>query len=606
MKKLFLKYLAGFSLSKKLFAAFVLTAFFSVSFFSSVVYLFLKIHIKTDIHRDLTSASETVVNHVKVSLQEAIKNYLRGVAEKNKDIVAHYYSQFQEGKYNSAEFETKVRDLISVQKIGAHGYLYILSKDGIILMHPQKDLIGKQSVFYSDFQKSPASIEGFYEYTFQMKKKGLYRTIFAPANWVVAASAYQSEFASLLDQSDLSNKISHLKLGETGYIYIIDTKGNIIDHPSLKGNYFDATDSDGNFFIKEVCEQKNGDLWYNWKNPNERKFRRKYAVYEYLPDFDWIVISSCYLDEYEKPLKTIRWILLITLFISFLFIFPIVYFLSRQISYPLKAFIHQLEYAIKGDYSVRMDNCFTPEYRALSEYFNHFMGNLEKEISERKNAQTKLQNHRNQLKDLVSQRTQALTRINSKLKVEINNKKQINQEKEKLLQELDVRNKHLEELAITDGLTGLFNHKRIIEILSQRINEAKRYNVALSVIMIDIDHFKNVNDQYGHLYGDHVLQIIASSLKNSLREVDRIGRYGGEEFLIVLPQTNTDRACATGEKLRKKIESLQWDFDNNSITICCGVASYSLERSAELIAKADRALYKAKASGRNCVICSSL
>ncbi len=162
----------------------------------------------------------------------------------------------------------------------------------------------------------------------------------------------------------------------------------------------------------------------------------------------------------------------------------------------------------------------------------------------------------------------------------------------------------LRQQTIRDGLTNLFNYQRFHESLDQETNRAKRYNLKLSVIFADIDFFKAVNDNYGHLAGDYSLKRIADCLKNSLREPDSVARYGGEEFAFILPETGTEKAFVVAERLRKNIESMKIDYEGEIIpvTMSFGVASLDIENDVsknDLIKKADSALYQAKETGRN-------
>ena len=155
-----------------------------------------------------------------------------------------------------------------------------------------------------------------------------------------------------------------------------------------------------------------------------------------------------------------------------------------------------------------------------------------------------------------------------------------------------------------DGLTQLINHMRFLEILQQEINRAVRYRTALSIIMADVDHFKSINDFFGHQAGDHVLKNISAQLKKQLRDSDHIARYGGEEFAVILPMTPLKDALFTAERLRKSIETQKIFYDGRSITVTMSFGVASLEKHQDIsiegfIKMADDALYDAKNSGRN-------
>ena len=161
--------------------------------------------------------------------------------------------------------------------------------------------------------------------------------------------------------------------------------------------------------------------------------------------------------------------------------------------------------------------------------------------------------------------------------------------------------KSKEHLSVTDGLTGLYNHRHFQEQLEVEVKRAQRYDLSLSLIMIDLDHFKEFNDTYGHLEGDGLLRKIAQILKSSLRETDLVARYGGEEFSVILPETDKEGASIAAERVRKTISEQTFGEVGAKMTISLGVASYPDDAClrADLIRQADEALYRAKREGRN-------
>ncbi len=171
-----------------------------------------------------------------------------------------------------------------------------------------------------------------------------------------------------------------------------------------------------------------------------------------------------------------------------------------------------------------------------------------------------------------------------------------------LREELAFANIALEKMAITDGLTQLFNHHFIINQVENEIARAKRYGHNMAIILLDIDNFKNVNDNYGHQIGDQVLKTFADCLKNIVRKSDSIGRYGGEEFLIILPETNLEQAKVCGEKIRIAVENMQLSTKDLHITISGGVAVLNEQNECNLIKEADDQLYVSKHNGKNRII----
>ncbi len=169
-----------------------------------------------------------------------------------------------------------------------------------------------------------------------------------------------------------------------------------------------------------------------------------------------------------------------------------------------------------------------------------------------------------------------------------------------------VDNAQLYELATKDGLTKLYIHRHFYFLLESEIKRVQRYHHVLSLLMMDIDNFKRVNDTYGHLIGDVVLKEIASTIQKTIRHVDIPARYGGEEFTIILPETAALNAVIIAERLRQKISEIEVKVDENTIirpTVSIGIAEYpnAADEIKELIDCADKALYVSKENGKNCI-----
>ena len=184
----------------------------------------------------------------------------------------------------------------------------------------------------------------------------------------------------------------------------------------------------------------------------------------------------------------------------------------------------------------------------------------------------------------------------------------------KLQQELGQREKELSEMnnrllyiSMTDGLTNVDNRRALEERLHEMFEHSLRLHESISCVMCDIDHFKKVNDTYGHAAGDEVLKQFAASLKSEAREIDRVGRYGGEEFLLLLPGTVLDSAVTFAERVRERVEANTFSFEGGTLTrtVSLGVASWPhprIEGREGMLKAADDALYVAKAMGRNRVV----
>lgn len=192
----------------------------------------------------------------------------------------------------------------------------------------------------------------------------------------------------------------------------------------------------------------------------------------------------------------------------------------------------------------------------------------------------------------------------------------LNQERDQLearvaqrTQELMVANTKLEQQATTDPLTGIGNRRRMTEQINKELERSRRFKHPLSLLMADIDHFKEVNDAYGHEAGDRTLVMVAHALASGMRSIDMASRFGGEEFVLLMPETDIDVARAAAERLRSDIAALRMTGDNGeeirltiSIGVACSDPTGVMDSASSLLSRADKALYRAKHEGRDRVI----
>ncbi len=195
-----------------------------------------------------------------------------------------------------------------------------------------------------------------------------------------------------------------------------------------------------------------------------------------------------------------------------------------------------------------------------------------------------------ELEERVEARTLELQKLNEKLVMEINERRAIEEQ--------------LKTLSITDPLTGLFNRRHFYELVEREISRCLRYHHNLAVLMLDLDHFKQVNDLHGHLVGDQTLKAVANLCANLVRENDVVARFGGEEFVVLMPETYLEQARIAAERIRSVVEktSIVTNAGDISVTISIGVTEWNAQGEMvvdKLIDLADQALYRAKQAGRN-------
>lgn len=173
-----------------------------------------------------------------------------------------------------------------------------------------------------------------------------------------------------------------------------------------------------------------------------------------------------------------------------------------------------------------------------------------------------------------------------------------------LQDELKIKNARLSEMSVMDGLTNVYNRRHLGDKLELEFLRARRYNLGLAYVMFDLDYFKRVNDQYGHMAGDYILVEVAAILKRNSRKPDLVARYGGEEFAMLLPNTDLEGALTVAQRAREEVEQTRFNFESNAIalTVSGGLVVYphpDVHSVDQLVRKADDALFLAKEQGRN-------
>ncbi len=304
-----------------------------------------------------------------------------------------------------------------------------------------------------------------------------------------------------------------------------------------------------------IMSESEGYLTYQFNNHQE------IAYYSHCKDPDWLIVTVVDKSEIIKPIiRHIFYWVIATGLIAVLLGFAQSSILSRRFSTPLHELQKKVNAIVNGDHDSDSDY----------QYPENEIGVIAKEVGQ-----------------LAARELYA---------------KSVELEKANML--LEQKNRELEKLSITDRLTGLYNRHKIDMELEKECQRAVRYRKNLSIIMFDVDWFKKINDSYGHPAGDSVLREIAALLKDNLRVTDIAGRWGGEEFLILLPETDAKNAEALAKKFCSLVANHQFEI-GKQVTISMGVATFSFhEKSNEFVKRVDDNLYTAKAQGRNRVVAS--
>ena len=369
----------------------------------AVLYSIVRKNIEANIESELKNTTTTILNLVKTSAAVSIKNYLRAIAEKNVEIVRYYFDQYKEGKLSqNAAKEMAARVLLS-QTIGESGYVYCLDSQGKVVVHPQGALINVNVAQYDFIKEMILKKKGYMEYDWknpgerETRPKALYMLYFAPWDWIIAVSSYRKEFKGLVRVEDFEKSVLALRFGETGYSFVLDGTGNAVIHPKLQGVNVLDKDLFPSRFLQEMLDRKSGELVYPWQNPGEKKTRLKLCIFNSIPEFDWIVGSSSYQEEFFRPLRTITTVIVAIFVVTLLMVLFLTYKISDSITRPLQDLRQYFERASSGDFSLRMATPTGDEISQLSQYFNRFMvqmaeysDNLKKQIQVRRDVENTL------------------------------------------------------------------------------------------------------------------------------------------------------------------------------------------------------------------------
>jgi diguanylate cyclase (GGDEF)-like protein/PAS domain S-box-containing protein len=398
-----MNFLKRASIKYRLMASFSLFFVLTMAVLASVVYSVVRETVTDNIHRELNSTTEAVRTMVETSADVSVRNRLRAIAEKNRDIVAGLEAEVLAGHMTEAEAKTQARKIMLSQTVGETGYIYCITSQGVLDVHPNAHLQGQDMGGQWISREQAKRENGYMEYEWanpgevRARPKALYMVYYAPWDWIISASSYREEFTSLINVDDFRRGIEAFQIGQSGYAFILDGDGRMIIHPWLKGDVAHGKDTEGRELFQEVRRMGNGELTYTWAEPGSRKPRKKLMLFRSLPDLDWIVVASSYLDEVYEPLVTLRVILLAAVCITLLLVLPLSYTLGASIARPLVSLMGRIRDADQGDLSVRADENARGEMGELAMHFNGYMDRLGEfrdglraEIDERTRAEQQL------------------------------------------------------------------------------------------------------------------------------------------------------------------------------------------------------------------------
>lgn len=367
----------------------------------------------------------------------------------------------------------------------------------------------------------------------------------------------------------LWKNFSDYKIGKNGFLVAVNTQGEILYHPDLK-TWLTDTHKISELGLEDVDPRN-----FETKAPEFVKLSDKnyYLInYSYDSNYDFGIFAFQPKSEIDGLAASVRQGSIILLIGALLVILAIAAWMFFALGIPLNKLTNHIRKISDGNLDVEQIHVGSrkDEIGTLSKAFNVMHTTIQRQLKE-------LKEHRNMLEQEVKDRTK----------------------------ELEQANRKLDLISRTDELTGLPNRRDMNETIANEIGRCQRTQKPFCFIFIDIDHFKAINDTYGHACGDVVLKSVAQTIRGLLRKYDVFARYGGEEFLTLLPETDLEGATIVAERFRRKIEMMTVHYADYAInvTVTLGVARFDHRLGADRsIQLADKALYQGKENGRNQVV----
>ncbi|CCO25029.1 bifunctional diguanylate cyclase/phosphodiesterase [Maridesulfovibrio hydrothermalis] len=377
------KILSSLRIRTRLIYTFSLLTVFSLILCGSTIYPLVRSAVQENIEKELTNTTRAMVNMVQAAVDVSVRNHLRAVAEKNLEIITTLYNQYKSGEISEETAKDTAKKLLLGQKIGNTGYIYCLNSAGEIVVHPKNSLIGTDVTNFEFVRKQLENKTGYIEYDWanpgenEIQPKALFMSYFEPWDWIISASSYRNEFDSLVKAEDFRERISAISLGKTGYVFILGPGGETVVHPWVTEPVDNYSDILGQRFLKDIYNKKTGKITYQWKDKDSNKSREKIAVFQDLPEMNWVVAASMYTDEVYEPLDSIIYFVLFSIIVALLLSIPLSAYISNSITIPVDRLVNNFAQVAMGHLETRSKNQSPDEIGILSRRFNEFMDELQ-------------------------------------------------------------------------------------------------------------------------------------------------------------------------------------------------------------------------------------
>lgn len=509
-----------------------------------------------------------ILNYENSTIKEKLKDKVGERVNKAFMIGSHIYNQNKNTK-NDAEIKKMIIDVLRAMTWNdGESFIFILDKNGVFTLAPEY-LKHKEGQSIIDFQDATGRFiikeeiaivnsvgEGFLWDTFTRANKDpktQYKQLafvkdFKIYNWYLGSCEYLDITKKEIEQSAITI-LRNINKSKNDYFFIYDMDGNIILHsqnPQLEGkNFLDSPNKNdrevAQKLIQSIKVEGKNFASYNWVNPMNGQIEEKMSYFEAIPNTNLMIGSGFYIKEINA--------------------------IANEKKRELEA-MNNKELNLMKIYSLI--------FVSLSLLIAFFISN-------------KLQERFAQLKSDIEHKTDELLLLNEHLEQKVDTR----------TTELKGAYEKMRKLANTDSLTKINNRYSFLNQFNATLDKYKGSSVELSLIMLDIDYFKKINDNYGHHVGDYVIIEITKLAKECLRDSDVFGRVGGEEFMVLLLYTSLEAAEEIAQRIRKTVDEHKFEHVVH-VTASIGVVSYNTkDKSIDMLKRVDDALYEAKNSGRN-------
>lgn len=514
-----------------------------------------------------------LIKYERSTIEMRLKEKVKLRVDKAYDIASNIYLQNKD-EHPIHAIQSMIVDAIRpLVWNNGESFIFILDKEGTFILAPKylthlegknisnfQDVTGRY-VIREEIQMVKNHREGFLWDTFTRPGKDLnkqYKQLafvknFEHFNWYMGSAEYLDTTTKEIESSIIAI-LRNINKDKSNYFFILNTKGEVILHtynPELEGtnlllskkqNQIDTIQT----FINNANTKKDSFISYSWENPITHILEKKCSYVEKIPNTDWLIGSGFYVNDLDKIVAT------------------------KQ---------SQLE-TLNHD-QLQLTITFSLLFILLSTLISWYISR-------------KLQHHFNSLKMHLALKSDELSKLNISLEEKISER----------TQELNDAYKKMEQIATIDTLTGINNRYSFLNAFESEMKKYLSTHTNFTLLMIDIDHFKQINDNHGHDVGDRTLITMTQIVQECLRSNDLFGRMGGEEFMILLPHTPLTSAEEIAKRIQKSINEYKFDIIQH-VTVSIGVVEYREgESDIEMFKRADIALYEAKHSGRNKVVVS--